>query len=167
VKFYTYIYYDPDRNNEPFYVGKGLWDRIWSHFTRRDKHPVTNRVSLIKRNNRIPIVGIYAGLTEIESLDLEIQLIKDIGRKDLGKGPLLNLTDGGESGTHNKGRKRSEKTRKKMSESAKKRIRTDEMKEKIRQTQKSKPPRAEHIRKKISEGMKNSTKRIGRPPKDK
>ncbi len=32
---YTYIYYDPSRNNEPIYVGQGINDRVWVHFSRK------------------------------------------------------------------------------------------------------------------------------------
>lgn len=31
-KYYTYVYYDPTRNNEPIYVGKGFNNRVSSNF---------------------------------------------------------------------------------------------------------------------------------------
>lgn len=177
MNYYTYIYYDPIRNNEPIYVGKGKDDRAWAHLSRKDKHPLTHRIEFIKKQNSLPIIGIYGSLTESESFELEVNLIKEFGRKDLGKGPLLNLTDGGEFELNpspitrdkalktNKGQKRSEETRRKMSESAKLRApRSEEFKEKIRQTQKSKPPRSLEIREKIRQGMKNSPK-VDRSPK--
>jgi hypothetical protein len=94
--FYTYVYYDPSRNNEPFYVGKGIGNRAWKHFKRKEMHPMTQRMQLLKKNNVIPIIGFYGYLDEEFALLLEEELISKIGRKDLGKGPLLNLTDGGE-----------------------------------------------------------------------
>ena len=42
------------------------------------------------------IVRIMGSLTEREAHNEEIHSIKDIGRMKLGRGPLLNLTDGGE-----------------------------------------------------------------------
>ena len=40
--------------------------------------------------------AIYAGFDEEFALFLEEELIQKLGRKDLGLGTLLNLTDGGE-----------------------------------------------------------------------
>lgn len=131
--YYTYIYYDPSRNNEPIYVGKGKCNRAWAHLKSSKKHPFINRLKLMSHNNIIPIIGIYAGLDEDFALLLEVELISKFGRKDLGKGSLLNLTDGGEgiSGkTHsqltrvliaqaNTGKIVSEETKKKMSISGK------------------------------------------------
>ena len=42
------------------------------------------------------IIKYQMNLPEKEALDLEIDMIKIIGRNDLKLGPLLNLTDGGE-----------------------------------------------------------------------
>lgn len=96
--FYTYILYDPSRNNEPFYVGKGKGDRAWRHFGRKGIHPLIQRLQFLKRNNIQPYIGIYGALDEEFSLFLEQELISKFGRKDLNKGSLLNLTDGGEIG---------------------------------------------------------------------
>jgi len=48
-----------------------------------------------------------------EAIEVEMYLISKIGRRDLGTGPLVNMTDGGD-GTL--GRPHSEESRKKMSE---------------------------------------------------
>lgn len=97
-EFYTYIYYDPSRNNEPIYVGKGKENRAWDHLTSKTKkkHPFIHRIRYMSRNNIIPIIGIYAHLDEEFAHLLEMELIQKFGRKDLGKGSLLNLTDGGQ-----------------------------------------------------------------------
>ena len=116
--FYTYIYYDPSRNNEPIYVGKGGTDRAWVHLRKKYKHPFIQRLQFMKRNGITPIIGIYAGLDEELAYLLEQELIAKFGRKDLGLGSLLNLTDGGEgvSGCKsNKGVKKSDIARKRMS----------------------------------------------------
>ncbi len=50
----------------------------------------------MKKNNIKPVIGLYSGLEEEFAHLLEQELISKFGRKDLGNGPLLNLTDGGE-----------------------------------------------------------------------
>ena len=124
--FYTYIYYDPSRGNEPFYVGKGHGDRAWKHFSRKEMHPMTQRMQFLKKNKVKPIVGFYSDLNEEFALLLEMELISKFGRKDLGEGPLLNLTDGGEG------------------VSGSKKVFSDEHKRKLSQSSKGKPKSEEH-----------------------
>lgn len=95
--FYVYLYIDPTNNDEIFYVGKGIGDRYKRHLYRKDKHPFTNRLSQLKLNKIKPLIHkIYCSNEQI-AFDLEIGLIKNIGRKDLQLGTLLNLTNGGDS----------------------------------------------------------------------
>ena len=96
TKFYTYIYRDPSRNNEPIYVGKGCAKRAWSHLSSSKKHPFIQRLQYMKKNSVVPSIEIIDALDESHSIFLEECLIEIIGRKDLKKGTLLNLTDGGE-----------------------------------------------------------------------
>ena len=118
-------------NKIPFYVGKGKIDRANTKFGRSkwwnttvDKHGYD-------------VIILEEDLTEKESLEKEVYWINKFGRKDLGLGTLVNLTDGGEgiSGfKHTKesielisvnnargflGRTHNEETKKKMSESSK------------------------------------------------
>jgi hypothetical protein len=101
--FYTYIYLDPRKpgiykykeykfNFEPFYVGKGSNNRCFIHLKCNDKSNLykTNKIKAILSKSLQPI------LIECQSIKLEIDLIKIIGRINLGTGPLTNLTDGGE-----------------------------------------------------------------------
>jgi hypothetical protein len=156
--FYTYIYYDPSRNNEPIYVGKGYADRAWDHFTRKHRHPFVQRLQYMRKNNIFPVIGIYAGLEEEFAHLLEMELIAKFGRKDLGKGTLLNLTDGGEGV---KGLIQSKETIRKRVESTEYAPRTEEVRLKISRTKKENPivpwnkgktgvqvygPRPQHIR---------------------
>ena len=116
----------------PYYIGKGIGQRAFT------KHNCP--VPIDKTN----ILFIKENLTEIDAHLLEIQLIEQYGRKDLGNGILHNRTNGGEgisnpsSTTREKmataKRNESDDTRLKRSIAAKNRIRTplsDETKRKI------------------------------------
>lgn len=114
MKHYVYIYTNPSRNNEPFYVGMGKDGRYRRHFTRVDRHPMTHRMNLLKEQGVVPCVAFICTQIDSEFAALiEQEAIAKYGRKDLGKGPLLNLTDGGD-GCNNP----SPETRKRMAISA-------------------------------------------------
>lgn len=131
--FYTYAFLR--KNGTPYYIGKGSNGRIWDKRNRccnplKDK----SRIIYLKQN-----------LTEEAAFKHEIYMIAVYGRKDLGTGILLNRTNGGEGASghiqteevrakwsaamtpevrarisvSNKGRKRSDESRAKMSASAK------------------------------------------------
>lgn len=85
----------------PYYIGKGKGRRAWQ---------VHRRVHRPKDPNNIVIL--LDGQTREDALDLEIQLIKQFGRKNLGTGCLHNRTDGGDGAS---GAKPSEATRAKLS----------------------------------------------------
>lgn len=53
-------------------------------------------------------------LTQEQSFSGEVHYIKAFGRKDLGTGKLINMSDGGVGGNSNKGRKLSEEWRRKI-----------------------------------------------------
>ena len=114
--FYTYVYYDPSRNNEPIYVGKGKGERAWQHLSKKIQHPFIQRLAYLKKIGTTPIIGLYSYLDEEFAHFLEEELISKFGRKDSGIGPLLNLTSGGEGPA---GKKCSDETRKRMSASKK------------------------------------------------
>jgi hypothetical protein len=95
-KYYTYVYYDPTRNNEPIYVGKGFNNRAWHHLVSKKRSPFISRIKHIMSLGFNPIIALYAGLDEEFAFFLEEQLILHFGRKDLSNGTLLNLTNGGE-----------------------------------------------------------------------
>jgi hypothetical protein len=95
--FYTYAYSDPSRNNEIIYIGKGAKRRAWDHLKRKKMHPFIQRLQKMKRLGIEPKIEILAkDISEETAFSLEMWFIYKFGRKDLGKGTLLNLTDGGE-----------------------------------------------------------------------
>jgi len=94
---------------QPFYVGKGKNDRLKQHANtarkkkcRRLELSVKEQTILdIEKSGRKVIEKIISTKTiEAVAFAKEILLISEIGRLDLGLGPLTNLTDGG-GGTYN------------------------------------------------------------------
>lgn len=143
-KFYVYVYLDTSKSGvfsygdykfdyEPFYIGKGYKERCNEHiWDSRLKIPSfkTNKIKKILSLGLIPIIlKVSENLFEVDAFELEKKLINVIGRRDLKKGPLTNLTDGGEgfsglikSDLHrqrlsesNLGKKLSEETKRKIS----------------------------------------------------
>lgn len=109
--FYVYIYLDTRKsgsfqygdlvfNHEPFYIGKGKGRRFSVHLrTKREsdlKLPRVRTVRAILKEGREPEIKIIPVSSEDEAFALEVELIKKIGRRDLKKGPLTNLSDGGD-----------------------------------------------------------------------
>jgi hypothetical protein len=84
MDFYTYCYLDQE--GKPYYIGKGRGDRINHphHGCMVNLPPPERRLYLKKQ------------LTEEEAFRHEIYMIAVLGRKNLGFGCLVNLTDGGE-----------------------------------------------------------------------
>lgn len=120
--FYVYIYLDPRKPGkyvygdycflyEPFYIGKGK-GRRYKRCINRNKYFI-NKCDRIWKSNLIPIViKLFKNINEIKSFEIEKQLILEIGRKDLNKGPLINFTDGGDG---NSGWRHSEETKTRIS----------------------------------------------------
>lgn len=96
---YVYVLCKPD--NGPFYVGKGVGSRVLQHeaearTTRRLSHKL-NVIRSLHRNGQSVIYRLDSFFDlEADALARERALIREIGRHDLGLGPLTNQTDGGE-----------------------------------------------------------------------
>ncbi len=100
--FCCYMYRDPRRGKarQPIYVGKGLLSsrRPDSHWIRGTSNPLFRKIlANIRKAGLEPIIEILAFFdNNDDACRLEVELIARIGRRNLGKGPLANLTDGGE-----------------------------------------------------------------------
>ncbi len=105
--FYTYIYLDsrkPGRYQygdylfefEPMYVGKGKGSR-WREHLGYYKNWLGYKIKHIKDCGLEPkVIFQEKNLDEQSAFKSEIDLIIIIGRRDLGTGPLVNLTKGGD-----------------------------------------------------------------------
>lgn len=109
-RFYVYAYCDPLFRYEkihlgyyfeftPFYIGKGTNGRFKVHLneakrTNRTTNHKINKIKTILNLNEMPIIlKLKENLSEQDAFHLEINLIKNIGRRDLKTGPLCNLYD--------------------------------------------------------------------------
>ena len=137
--YYTYAYLRED--GTPYYIGKGKGCRINGKHRKNVKVPPKERRIYLKQN-----------LTEAEAFRHEIYMIAVFGRKDLGTGILINLTDGG-GGTTNI----SEETRKKLRKAATKYKTEKERKEAIK---KSGREYYERNKEKLSEYSKKRYKKL-------
>lgn len=121
-RYYVYRHIRPD-TNEPFYVGRGTKPRSFAVITQEycraydithSKRSTAWHRVVNKNASCISVEILYECVTKEEAMNKEIEFIKLYGRRDLGKGPLVNLTDGGD-GTL--GSKHSEETKNKISKS--------------------------------------------------
>jgi len=117
MQHYVYLYSDPSRGNEPIYVGMGKGGRHLHHLKRKDMHPFVQRLQLMQRNGVNPVITKIAVELDHELACLvEQEAIDKFGRKDLGRGSLLNMTNGGD-GLNNP----SAETRRKIGEASRNR----------------------------------------------
>lgn len=133
MDYYTYAYLRKDLS--PYYVGKGKGNRILSDLRSIHKPTDISRIVFLREN-----------MTEKESFNNEVEMIKLWGRKDLKTGMLRNKTDGGEGSSGGRrtketrklislirtGKKHTNETKAKMSLVRTGEKRTDETKAKIR-----------------------------------
>lgn len=92
--YYIYFHINPLKN-QVFYVGKGSGKRAWIKSNRSDYWK-----RYVKKYGYIVDIT-DSGLSEEEAFAKEKFYINFFGRKDLGKGVLINLTDGGEGQSGN------------------------------------------------------------------
>lgn len=105
---YVYVYLDPRKpgiyeyqgftfNNEPFYIGIGSGYRYRSHLYRFTGNPYMHaKINKIRSMGLDPIIiKLAENIHKDKACLMETILIKSIGR--LKEGPLVNMTDGGET----------------------------------------------------------------------
>ena len=122
--YFVYLYRKPN-DMTPFYVGYGKKQRHLSHLieAKSNLNPIQgefklNTIRKILREGSEPIIQIIDNnLSKEQACELEEFLIELIGRKDLGLGPLTNLTKGGDGN-----RDWTPKLREKMSNERKNKI---------------------------------------------
>ena len=91
MDFYVYIH-KKKSNGEIFYVGKGRKSRAYQKHSRsRFWHSVVD-------HHGFSVEIVFKDLSETEAYAKEVELILHYGRRDIGTGTLVNLTDGGEGG---------------------------------------------------------------------
>ena len=101
--FYVYHLIN-SHNNLPFYIGKGIKNRMYHHekMVRNNKIPNNNKLlfykikKIIDLNGHIIYKKIKENISEYSALLLEIEEIKTYGRIVDKSGILCNLTEGGE-----------------------------------------------------------------------
>lgn len=151
--FYVYAYIRHTSSitadvGTPYYIGKGTGQRA---FTKHNC-PIPN--------DKSNIIFIKEGLSESDAHLLEIQLIEQYGRKDLGNGILHNRTNGGE-GISNP----SDATRSKMATAKRNETPETRLKRSIAAKNRIRTPLSEETKKKISEA--NSGKKRTAETKEK
>jgi hypothetical protein len=147
------IVYEHLRNdtNEVFYVGIGAEEK--RAFNKKNRSPYWKHI-VNKVGYSVNII--HKDIDWEEAKKIEILLIEKYGRKDLGKGNLVNLTDGGDGVL---GLKHSEEARQKISEAGKGNTRSlgkscsEEARQKISEAQKGKT-HSEETREKMSKAQK-------------
>jgi hypothetical protein len=95
IMYYVYGLIDP-RNNQVFYIGKGMGDRAMSHFresalSSEGNTRKTAKIKKLKSLGYSPMIEFYAQNIEDEELaySIEASLIKKYGRIDYDKGGVL------------------------------------------------------------------------------
>lgn len=107
MKFYIYAHYRND-TGEVFYIGKGEGNR---HKSKQGRNPYWHNI-VQAHGYKIEILQHYE--SEEDAFHAEQELISELGRKDLGKGLLVNMSDGGEGAS---GAVRTPEQRQRYSES--------------------------------------------------
>lgn len=151
--FYVYVYFRLD--GSPCYVGKGRGERWLVHERQESHNQHFNRI-ISKAGASLPKVKTREGLTNAAAIETEIALIAAIGRADLGSGPLVNHTIGGD-GSRGHIHTMSASSRRKLSAAKMGHAVSKETREKISRALRGRSLSSEH-KEKVSAGIKASGK---------
>ena len=97
-KHYVYLHRRDD-TGEPFYVGKGthrLRDKQQSFERAHARDSRSRWWQNIANKAGVTVYMVASCQSDAAAQRLEKAMIADIGRRDLGLGPLVNITDGGD-----------------------------------------------------------------------
>ncbi len=96
---YVYMWLNPLKDNQPFYIGKGIEDRAEKHLLEHDKETVETAVNKrkfhtlkkIKEAGKEPIIKYYVkNIDEDLAYTVETSLIKKYGRKGIDEDGILD-----------------------------------------------------------------------------
>lgn len=162
-----YVYRIDARDGTPLYFGKGRRFR----YRNIEQRSAPIKAAIKAGQTRAP-VKLLQNLTEAEAHAIEVMLIAKTGRADLGKGPLLNLSDGGPGWTNP-----SPEARARMRARIAELLETTDLRARLSAAQRVRPPRSPETREKLAAAqrgkrMSAETKRKlleanrGRPPNE-
>ncbi len=136
--WYLYRHIRLDKN-EPFYIGIGCMKDYARAYSKqaRNKH----WKSIVAKSD-YDVEILMDGITKEQAVEKEKEFILLYGRRDLGTGTLVNMTDGGDGGS---GMKHSEHTRHIIGVAGRGRIKSPETREKLRIANTGKKLSIEHI----------------------
>jgi hypothetical protein len=157
---YVYLLVDP-RNNQPFYVGKGMGNRCRFHLDEakyyvKRKSPKLNKIRKLFLLGMEPIITkVEENVSDADAIDFECLLISEM--RDIGI-PLTNMTDGGDGA---KGYKHTEEHKQYASARQIGRVFSEETKQKMRK------PKSEAGRASMAKARQSMTYRPSEETKQK
>ena len=134
--YYVYVYKNPLKDNIPFYIGKGKDNRMFDHLLETIDTTSNRRkyytIQSIRNAGLEPVIEkIEENLSESSAYELEESLIEKYGRAGYDVGGILTNVCKNNQPPSPKGKTKSAEHRKKLSESHKGKIVSNETKEKI------------------------------------
>lgn len=157
---YVYMLID-SRNNEPFYVGKGIGSRCYSHVKEAIYYPEKRSLKLNKIRSilndgyEVIIKKVENNVSDLDAIDFECLLISEI--RDF-KFSLTNMTDGGDGA---QGYKHTDEHKQKMKILFSNRVITDKHRQNMRK------PKSEEGRANIAKARLTSKYKPSKETKDK